>query len=296
MKRKAFNLFLKTLSRITHKNIIDIPYTRKSRGLTAVKSLYGFWYCGDVFEQSDIAYGILANGDVESSDTRVVLSVLKHIPKDFVFYDIGSNTGWYSLVAATVGNAGYVYSFEPLEEHVLCERESVTLNRKDDYVSVFEIALSDASGKSIIRLAGSGTSLEHDFLEADFGKREVQVEKLDIFKKKEALKNPDFIKIDVEGHEYQVLLGAKKTLEESHPALFIEIAKTIKKRRFINKNFTLIFSFLASLGYEAYIAEPRGVRKYNPEENPDNVYMYLFLHKEKHLHNEELLRELAITL
>lgn len=296
MKRKAFNLFLKTLSTITHKRVVDIPQTRTSGVVTAVKSLYGFWYCGDVFEQSDIAYGILANGDVESSDTKVVLSVLKHLPIDFTFYDIGSNTGWYSLIAATAGNAGQVYSFEPLEEHILCERESVTLNRKEDIISIFEIALSDASGKSIIRLAGSGTSLEHDFLEADFGRREVQTEKLDVVKHTRALKNPDFIKIDVEGHEYQVLLGAKKTLEESHPALFIEIAKTIKQRNFTNKNFTLIFSFLASLGYEAYIAEPHGVRKYNPEENPDNVYMYLFLHKEKHLHTSELLKELAITL
>lgn len=295
MKRKVFNLILKILSLLTHKKVVDVPHVRRSGVVTAVKSLYGFWYCGDVFEQSDIAYGILANGDVESHDTKVVLSVLKYLPKDFIFYDVGSNTGWYSLIAATVGNAGHVYSFEPLEEHVTCERESIILNQKENIVSVFEIALSDTSGKSIIRLAGSGTSLEHDFLEADFGKREVQTEKLDIFKHEQALKNPDFIKIDVEGHEYQVLLGAKKTLEESRPALFIEIAKTINQRHFTNKNFTLIFSFLASLGYEAYIAEPHGLRKYNPEENPDNVYMYLFLHKEKHLRSNELLKELAIT-
>lgn len=281
-KKKIFDIFLKIVSKITNKKFTYVSNSQKSWPIS-VKSKYGFWYCGDIFDQADIAYGIASKGVVEAFDTEVVVSILKKLKPDYTFYDIGSNTGWYTMIASTISTTSNVYSFEPIIEHLEYQKETITLNRKDNQVKVFEIALSDHTGIETIRLAGSGTTLENDFLEVDFGVRKITVKKLDEMVQEHSIPGPDFIKIDVEGHEYKVLQGAKKTLKQELPILFVELAKTFNHIHFTNKTFEKTFLFLSELGYSPYIVNNNDVKKFNPSTDIDGVHMYLFLHKEKHL-------------
>ncbi len=103
---------------------------------------------------------------------------------------------------------------------------------------------------------------------------------------------PDFIKIDVEGHEYKVLIGAKEVLSKSLPILFIEIAKTLKNihRGFVHKDYEAIFALLSTWGYIPFIVKDDMVTKFNLTQEEDGVCMFLFLHKNGHSH---LITELA---
>lgn len=292
MSKKIFDWFLGIISNVTNKQFVYI--TKRKGGLhAAVKSKYGFWYCGDIADQADIAYGVASKGIVEAHDTEVVMKVLKNLPPNFVFYDVGSNTGWYTMISFAASDASTVYSFEPLSEHVTCQKETIHLNRKENNVKIFELALSDHNGQETIRLGGSGTSLDKDFLEVDFGTRTINVQTLDALIKEQNIPHPDFIKIDVEGHEYKVLQGAKAVLQ-TKPILFIEVAKTLNNKRFIHKEFDKIFSTLASLHYRPYIVKDGGVKKFNTQEDIDGVHMFLFLNEDSHLKNKNLVNELGI--
>jgi FkbM family methyltransferase len=286
-KKKIFDTFLKIVSKVTNKKFTYLSNSQKSFPV-AVKSKYGFWYCGDIFDQADIAYGIASKGTVEAFDTEVVVSILKKLKPDFTFYDIGSNTGWYTMIASTINDTSKVYSFEPIIEHVNYQKETISLNRKENQVNVFEIALSDHTGIETIRLAGSGTTLENDFLEVDFGVRKISVKTLDEMIVENNIPNPDFIKIDVEGHEYKVLQGAQKMLKQETPILFVELAKTFNHIHFTNKTFEKTFLFLSELGYSPYIVNNNHIKKFDPSTDIDGVHMYLFLHKEKHLKKIDL--------
>lgn len=293
MEKKIFDWFLKMVSNVTHKQFV---YTTKRKGglFAAVKSKYGFWYCGDIADQADIAYGVASKGTVEAHDTEVVMKVLKNLKPDFIFYDVGSNTGWYTMISFAASEKSKVCSFEPLLEHVECQKETIYLNRKENSVKIFELALSDHNGKETIRLGGSGTSLDKDFLEVDFGTRTINVQTLDSLIKEDHIPYPDFIKIDVEGHEYKVLQGSRTVLQ-SKPILFIEIAKTLNNKRFIHKEFDTIFSTLASLHYKPYIVMDGTIRPFRPSEDVHGVHMFLFLNEDSHMKNKDLMRDLQIS-
>ncbi len=75
----------------------------------------------------------------------------------------------------------------------------------------------------------------------------VDVLSLDDWVSREQIKRIDAIKIDVEGMEYEVMLGGKLTLEKYHPIIYFETLPIF----FINKSYTIqtIYEFLSSLGY-----------------------------------------------
>lgn len=75
----------------------------------------------------------------------------------------------------------------------------------------------------------------------------VKIVSLDTFLAKKYLKSIDLIKIDVEGYEYEVLKGAKKTIFEYRPVLFIEIDDNNLKQQ--NSSASNVISWLDDLGY-----------------------------------------------
>jgi FkbM family methyltransferase len=293
MKKLIFDSFLSFLSKVTSKKVIYTSTTYPMSTNLAVKSKYGFWYCGNVFDQHDIAYGIAYNGAVESFDTDVVIQILRALKKDkdYVVYDVGANTGWYTMVSLSQSSICHLHAFEPVTAHLVCLKETVTLNGKDAQTSIHEVALSNKSGESAILLAGSGSSLETNFLEKNEGTQAVSLKTLDAYISEKKIALPDFIKIDVEGHEYKVLEGAKKTISDAKPVLFIEVAQTLKKlgRTFTNPDYQLLFTFLADLGYESYIVRDEKLKRYDPSLFYDGVNMFLFLQKETHKHIASLL-------
>lgn len=284
MKKTLFDFLFRLLSNITSKKVVYISASYIRPTNLAVKSKYGFWYCGNVFDKADISYGIASNGDVESFDSNLVTKILRSLRRDYIFYDIGANTGWYSMLAASVSSDCSVFCFEPVAEHIECLKESSQLNQFQSRVFINPIALSDSSGKMPILLAGSGSSLEADFLSTHEGSRMVDVRTLDSIAQEKNIPAPDFIKMDIEGHEYKALLGAQNIVSKSSPILFIEIAKTLAgiHRDFIHKDYEKIFELLSSWGYVPFIAKDGILKKFDTTQREDGVYMFLFLHKTRH--------------
>lgn len=155
------------------------------------------------------------------------------------FLDIGANVGFFSLYASKKFNN--VLAFEPTKCSINSFKKNLEMNNIDN-LSIYELALSDKSGKSIFYenpFNQGGNSLEK--INTDNVKREtkdwleyeVKVAKLDdlsILDKKDTEKI-DLIKIDVEGHEANVLIGANNLLRENNPMIFAEIGRSSENHK-----------------------------------------------------------------
>jgi hypothetical protein len=73
---------------------------------------------------------------------------------------------------------------------------------------------------------------------------------LDDFCKKNEVSRLDFIKIDTDGYEYEVLKGARQAITEFKPAVIFEVGLYVMKERTID--FKCYSDFFTSLGYLMY--------------------------------------------
>jgi len=137
--------------------------------------------------------------------------------------DIGAHVGWYSVDFAE--KAKHVYSFEcsPKSFNYLCA--NIALNNYDYKITKHNCALSNKEGttKYYIRdpLDGGGNGISQfnfDIINK-IPSIDVPMKTLDSFN----LTNINFIKIDVEGHEKEVIEGSVKTImENNYPKIFFE--------------------------------------------------------------------------
>jgi FkbM family methyltransferase len=266
---------------------ISILITQKSSRIFATKSDIGFWYAGNIFDSADIVYGIIRNGLVEKRETELVQDILNIQEKEggVTFYDIGANTGYYSVLAGSRSPINTVYSFEPITECLSILEENKCINGLSS-MHIFPFALSNKEASVEIAFAGSGSTLVENFSGRIKKKdrRIVRSAKLDDIVQTEKLNPPHFIKIDVEGHELLVFKGAEQTIKSHLPVLFVEIVYSLNNlgRPFINKYFEETFAFLKSCGYESYSTENKTLTPFNTPQKIDGIHMYLFLHPSAH--------------
>lgn len=139
-----------------------------------------------------------------------------------VFYDIGGNAGFFSLIGARcVGDSGHIFTFEPLPENIKETRSQFELNKTSNCTLV-EVAVSDCVGE--IEFCEGDTTSEAHIKRHENEQGNVNVVKtitIDEFARNE--RPPDFIKMDIEGSEIMALRGAEEILQSKRqPKLLIE--------------------------------------------------------------------------
>ena len=134
-----------------------------------------------------------------------------------VVYDIGANVGIYTLAASRlVGPRGQVIAFEPLPRNVRLLERHVRLNLCEN-VRIIPEALCHQNGLARFDEA-SDASQGHL---ASRGALEVKTARLDDVVLDEKLLLPDIMKVDVEGAEADVLLGAERAISGARPEIFL---------------------------------------------------------------------------
>jgi FkbM family methyltransferase len=162
------------------------------------------------------------HGDVEPAIQKILAERLK---PGMVFYDLGANIGFFSLLAARlVGAAGQVFSFEPDPEIAGRLRRNIARNGFIN-ATVVEAGIWSASGNVNFVAAdlsspdrGVGRFVAGESAAAGIPTRCVA---LDDFIR--GAPTPDAIKCDVEGAEIEVFRGAEKLLEARRPLILCEM-------------------------------------------------------------------------
>lgn len=170
--------------------------------------------------------------------------------------DIGANIGYNTLMFSDYGP---VHAFEPVYYEIV--NANIKSNNLKNNVFLYAHALSNVNidttmyipqkgCQSETKINYGGTSLNKQ--KDDFGNTPISV-KCEIF---DDVYNgtPSIIKLDVEGHELQVLQGAKETIKKYMPSIFVEICNFGEDNE--------VHKYLKELGYG------------DPDPKPEHVYLY----------------------
>jgi FkbM family methyltransferase len=139
-----------------------------------------------------------------------------HLRKGDVFVDVGAHIGKYTVqLAKVVGDKGLVVAIEPHPENFQILQENIRLNALKN---VIPLNLAAWSGEGRLRLF-IGDRRDHHSLKRDFGRGSIVVKAaaLDNVLSGLRLEKIDWIKIDVEGAELEVLKGLQDTLKRLDP-------------------------------------------------------------------------------
>ena len=138
--------------------------------------------------------------------------IQEHLQEGDIFFDIGANEGFFSIVASTmVGATGKVYAVEPQERLQEVIHKNVALNSKEN-IQLIKKAISDRQGETEIFLApdtNTGSSSLVNPHKYSVPTQTVQVDTLENILDELGIDTIDFAKIDVESFEYETILGSK---------------------------------------------------------------------------------------
>ena len=139
-----------------------------------------------------------------------------------VFIDMGAHIGKYTVeVAREVGTEGKVISVEPFPSNFAMLKENISLNRLKN-VELVNMAAWNCSEQLRFFI---GDSSAHGGVYSNYGLSSILVkaEKIDRIIADAKLSHVDWVKIDVEGAEYEVLQGLEETLDRFKPRLLVEV-------------------------------------------------------------------------
>lgn len=179
-----------------------------------------------------------------------------------VALDIGANIGLMSLLMAKInGSTGKVFSFEPGPISYALLQRNVYTNLSDSLspISTFNIALSSVN-KNVPLFLGRGESDNQVHLDLDTysfnnersrPKLIVEAKTLDSFSNIIDFDNLSFIKIDTQGHEFEILKGASSVLKPLKDIkILCEFCPYLKAWNSLS--IESFYSLISSLGFIIY--------------------------------------------
>ncbi|MBK6379327.1 MAG: FkbM family methyltransferase [Chitinophagaceae bacterium] len=212
----------------------------------------------------------------EYEDPATLKLFISWLKPDSVFYDVGSNVGFHSLTANKVIESGKIYAFEPMPSVRQVFEKHISLNQKfmiTNNITILPFAISNNEkqvefSNDRVHRDGNTYIKESYIYSGTENKITVQCQSIDGLIK-QGYDKPDIIKIDVEGAEFDVLTGAKNTLQQYRPNILLATHNChlpgVQDR---------CVQFLKDLGYHL-----QHTGKHN--KNMDGLDDYIAVHKSK---------------
>jgi len=195
---------------------------------------------------------------------------LRHLAKQLdrpVFYDIGANMGYYSIIMSSLTKK--VYAFEPSRRTRQRLSLNLRLNKIGAQVEILPFGLSDKNNTAELNIYNSNgnNSLFERTIPKDhplrFRRKEtVRLMTLDSLVKQHKLLPPELIKIDIEGGELNALCGARRVIERHKPIILFEYSASTSRDAGYNRE--ELIRVLRPHGYEFHglAADPQDLTLY----------------------------------
>ena len=168
---------------------------------------------------------------------------LRHIlTKDSVFFDVGGGIGTYSLFAAKLIN-GPIHTFEPIKENIQTIKNNLKANSVESKVRLNPVALSKKEGFGCMKKNASLFSSYLSEVSTKNSNNSIEVTTLDSYCLRHNIGHLDVLKIDVEGHEPDVIEGAKEIINKKKIGVIILE---------VHPNFESFYNFLEHMGFEFF--------------------------------------------
>lgn len=211
----------------------------------------GVRYEVDLSEGIDLSLFLFGGFQRHVTQSRFV-----SIPEDGVVFDVGANTGVMALQFARLVPRGHVYAFEPTHYAFARLRTNLSLNpalaARITATQTFVSALPGDGPASRVfaswKVDGTRGDDRHPVhLGTPVSAAGVGATTVDGFVADHGLSRLDFVKIDTDGHELEVLKGAAATLRRFRPAVVFEIGIYVMQERGID--FSAYEEYFRSLAY-----------------------------------------------
>jgi FkbM family methyltransferase len=206
------------------RNLIDgIPFcpvpVRLKCSSTGVVDFWWSRVAADIdISSSGMVYRGTENGDLEF--------MKRYLREGMCFVDIGAYHGLYTVVAGRrVGQSGRVVMFEPSPAACRRARLNLLLNRIS--AEIENAAVTDSTGTVVYHQVINGIKtmggLRRPATGGPVRTRRVRSVSLDDFCRERSIRGIDLLKIDVEGAERDLFVGAAHVLEHLRPLIICEV-------------------------------------------------------------------------
>lgn len=195
-------------------------------------------------------------GEYTDIEVQLLNSVLQ---PGYIVYDIGANIGYHTL--GLCQKAKHVYAFEPNKKNYKLLKLNTSYNKN---VTNLNVACSNKKGTLQIEdfdLNTYGNFGECRIVEVGQLTETVVIDELVQTNK---IEPPNLIKIDVEGHEYEVVLGMLDTIKNNLPVIMYE--------HLHGDNLPKIHELLVNMGYKIYWFPVPNYNVNNFYKNKENIF------------------------
>lgn len=195
----------------------------------------------------------------EYHSVRIFTDLIKKIN---VFFDVGANIGYYSLLAASINSRLNVIAFEPFHDACQALKLNIAYNGFRN-ILIEVIALSDEPGNATFyysihkdfpeykyQLGGKNSLVE--LKDRQYGKTEVTAMTLDDYAGQHGVEEVDLIKMDTEATEYFILKGAETLIKKCKPIILCEVLTGTNEEE--------MEKLLLRLDYRFYRVENKGLQ------------------------------------
>jgi len=196
------------------------------------------------------------SGTLSKEEFKLTKFFIRNLKEDDIFYDIGANYGFYSLLANEIISKGEIHIFEPSSKIFSYLRKNLSQNKtkkiflnnraildKNKIYPFFELIYS--VGSTIFESVAKTYKIYYQ-------ETKIKAITLDSYTKQHNF--PTFIKLDIEGGEKDALVGASEMLEKCSPIIAMEVWGGKKGEKFSRRAVNL----LHKIGYHSYAIDEQG--------------------------------------
>lgn len=238
--------FIIKITRFIYRNFF-YGLMNQTKILKLYKTKTGLYYLPFFATEDSIKYHIIKNKIYQK---EIVRYAKKFSKKESVILDVGSNYGQMSILFSKLKKNITVYSFEAQKFIFDILEKNIEINKVKNVKSIHTLV-----GNKNIYTFIKDTNLFKSFSWGEQNiiidtkninlKNKIKMIKIDSIKFKKKI---SFFKIDVEGMDFEVLKGARKTIKKHKMPIIFEYSKEYEK--LYNFNFLKVIRFIKSIDYK----------------------------------------------
>lgn len=201
------------------------------------------------------AYKVFARDQLADPEQSLEFrTFVSYCREDMLLFDIGAHFGVFSIAAAHFGGRAIAVDPSPVATRMIAIHAK--LNECADKVRILQATVTSSSGTAPMLSSGAFSDgyykAAHDDRSDLTPTRAVTIDQIS-----DTFGSPTHIKIDVEGHEAEVIRGATVTLRQSSPVLFLELHNEMVISDGGDPH--RILDELAHLGYDIFATDGKSI-------------------------------------